>query len=421
MGGGDPGEGGGNVRMRENHIRILCSVIKTDLVYEDQNGELTAFFDAVDSPLLCSSQLRLSLKEGMRGRTAPFLMQGEEGSYFAALAAEGGYLYMGPMCHGKLTGPARKRMYRSYGVSGDDLRVLPAFTLPEIRNMILLTNTVLSNASLEEEELLQLNRMIKENEQSRRNEQMAFVLREEEEDDSEAFRHSYHEEQLLMQAIREGRTAEAIRLAESMDRDTGRLSGEEFRHRLNLAVVGIALCARAAIEGGVSPMSAYRISGYYIRKCDACRDPAHMLHYRNRAIEELSGRVAELLDRSRSSDYVERCKDYIRKHYREKLYLEEIARHLGISPGYLSKLFKKETGMCLENYITEERVGRAANMLIYSEIPLSEIALYVHFPNQSYFGKIFKQYKGMTPRAYRERYKNAEFRESPEKKSGRQS
>lgn len=398
--------------MRANNIRILCSVIKVDLVHEDEDGTLTQFFDAADSPLMCSEELRSHLKEKILAQNGPYLYQGEEHCYFAALHADNGLLYMGPMCHEKLTGPARRRMCRYYGVTGDDLRVLPVFTLPEIRNMILLSNTVLRNASLEQEELLQLNRIISENDEERKQDQERYVMKEEEENEDDAFRHSYYEEQMILQAVREGNAQEAVRIAENMDRDAGRLGSDDMRHRLNLAIVGITLCSRAAIEGGISPMEAYRVSGFYIRKCDACRDAAHMLHYRNRAIEELAGRVAEHLDRTRSSDHVERCRDYVRKHYREKLYLDEIAESLGLSPGYLSKLFKKETGMCLQDYINEERVARAANLLVYSELPLAEIAAYVHFPNQSYFGKIFKQYKGMTPKAWRDRYKTAEFRET---------
>jgi Response regulator containing CheY-like receiver domain and AraC-type DNA-binding domain len=285
---------------------------------------------------------------------------------------------------------------------------LPVFTLPEMRNMILLTNTVLENASLENEELLQLNRIITQNEQANRKEQVRFVLNEEEENDDSAYRHSYYEEQLLMQAIREGRAADAVRLAESMDRDSGRLAGDDVSHHRNLAIIGITLCSRAAIDGGVSPESAYRLSGYYIQKCDEAQDPAHMLHYRNRAIEELAGRVAEKLSRPHTSNHVERCKDYVRKHYREKIYLEDIADSLGISPGYLSKLFRKETGVCLQDYINEERVYRAANLLVYSDLSLPEIAEYVHFPNQSYFGKIFKKLKGMTPKEYRDQNKAKE-------------
>jgi YesN/AraC family two-component response regulator len=50
------------------------------------------------------------------------------------------------------------------------------------------------------------------------------------------------------------------------------------------------------------------------------------------------------------------------------------------------------------------RVYHAANLLMYSEYSLMEIAEYVHFPSQSYFGKIFKQYKGVTPRIFRDQY-----------------
>lgn len=398
--------------MRENHVRILCSVLKVDMVYEAADGSLTAFFDTIDdSPLMRSAELRQLIRNGTASQTAPFLHRSSYDCYFAGIRAENGFLYMGPMCHQRLSAARRRQMNHSYGIDNEGLRVLPVFTLPEMRNMILLTNTVLENASLENEELLQLNRLINHSEQASRREQLRFVLNEEQENDDSAYRHSYHEEQLLMQAIREGRAADAVRLAESMDRDSGRLSREDVRHRRNLAIIGISLCARAAIDGGVSPESAYRLSGYYIQKCDEAQDPAHMLHHRNRAIEELAGRVAEKLDRPRISSHVERCKDYVRKHYREKIYLEDIADSLDLSPSYLSKLFKKETGECLQDFINEERVFRAANLLIYSDLSLSEIAEYVRFPNQSYFGKIFKKCKGMTPKEYRDKNRSLEYAE----------
>lgn len=57
------------------------------------------------------------------------------------------------------------------------------------------------------------------------------------------------------------------------------------------------------------------------------------------------------------------------------------------------------------------RIERAANLLIYSEESIPRIAEYVNFPSQSYFGKIFKAKKNMTPRQYRESYKPTEFLE----------
>ena len=396
--------------MRENHIRILCSVLKVEMVYEASDGALTPFFDVtVESPLMQSSQLRHLLREGTASQSAPFIHRSGYDCWFAGFHAEDGFLYMGPMCHQRLTPSRRRQMYRAYGVDSDSMPELKVFTLPEMRNMILLTNSMLENVSLENEELLQLNRIVNEDARRVRQEQTQFILREEEQNDEGSHRHGYGEEQLLMQAIREGRAADAIRLAEDMDADSGRLSEDYLRHRRNLALIGIALCARAAIAGGVSPESAYRISGYYINKCDATQDPVYMLHYRNRAIEELAGRVQEIRSKSVGSTHVARARDYIRKHYRETIRLEGMAEALGISPSYLSRLFRRETGVCLQDAIAETRVHRAAELLLYSQLSLSEIAIYVHFPNQSYFTKIFKKVMGTTPMTYRSQNSSSEI------------
>ena len=378
--------------MRNNHIRILCSVIKVDLVYEAADGTVIAFFDnGAESPLMQSPNLRRLMREGTEAQGGIFMRHNPDDCYFAGLHAGDGFLYMGPMAHQRLTAAKRRRMYRAYGIESEDLPVLPVFTLPEIRNMALLANTILENANLEEEELLQLNAIVNVGEEQLHRDQTAFGLKEEEADD-------------VLQAVKEGRGEDAVRISEKMDRDSGRLSHSDLNHRRNMAIVGITLCSRAAIEGGISPAAAYRISGYYINKCDEAVDPAYLLHYRNRAIEDLAGRVREKLNKPRGSVYVRRCRDYIQKHYREKIYLEDIAEALELSPSYLSRLFKKETGICVQDAINEERIYRTSNLLLYSDFSLAEIANYVGFPNQSYMGKIFKKYKNMTPMAYRSTY-----------------
>ena len=395
--------------MAENHIRILCSVIKVDLVYEAPDGSLVAFFDSIeDSPLMQSPALRDTLRAGLSAQKGSYLHKEKNGVFFAALPAGDGVLFMGPMCSEKRTAFMRRQLYNSFGIDASGARTLPSFSLSEIRNMILLTNSALKNGNLENEELMHLNQNISYMEKNVYTEQTRYILKEEAENDDAAFRHSYHEERLLMQAIREGRTEDAIRLAENMDRDSGRLSSADISHWRNLAIIGISLCTRAAIEGGIPPEEGYRLSGYYIQKCDRAQDPAHLLHYRNRAIEDLSTRVKQKLEKPRTSSHVERTKDYVRKHYREKIYLDDIAESIGISPTHLSKLFKKETGQCLQDYINEERVYRASNLLMYSDFSLAEIAEYVHFPSQSYFGKIFKQIKGVSPRVFRDQYRAKE-------------
>ena len=193
-----------------------------------------------------------------------------------------------------------------------------------------------------------------------------------------------------------------------MDRDAGRLAEKELSHWKNLGVIAITLCSRAAIDGGVPPEEAYRLSGYYIRINDKLYQPEQIRKNRNEAILELCDAVQRHQRRPQGIGYIHRAQLYVQNHYREKIYLEDIAEHIGISPSYLSRLFRQETGITLQDYINEERVYRASNLLLYSDLSLPEISHYVHFPNQSYFGKIFKKYKGMTPKAYRDQYKTYE-------------
>ena len=178
-----------------------------------------------------------------------------------------------------------------------------------------------------------------------------------------------------------------------------------------MAIIGITLVSRATILGGIPVETAYRLSGYYIGKCLSATERGEMMRYRNRAIEDLVDRVAKLRSRPQGSGYTAKCRDYIQKHFREKIYIKEIAAPLGISEGYLAKVFKRETGCSIQEYVNQVRVERAANLLVYSDKSLPAIAEYVHFPTQSYFGKIFKQMKGVTPNEYRKQNAVHEYRD----------
>ena len=237
-------------------------------------------------------------------------------------------------------------------------------------------------------------------------EQVKYDLETEDED---YYRHTYQEEHRILDMVRLGNVEEAVRLSNEMDFHVTRLAANELTHWRNMLIVGITLCTRAAIEGGVKPYVAYKISDYYIIKGSAWREPARILEWRNQAIGELAGKVREVRKKGHTSVHIEQCKDYIEQHYREKIYLDYIAENLGISSCYLSRLFKKETGMCLQDYIIEVRLRRAAHLLVYSEEPIPKIAAYVNFPSQSYFGKMFKEKTGRTPRQYREENKTPEF------------
>ncbi|MFR8019983.1 MAG: helix-turn-helix domain-containing protein [Mediterraneibacter gnavus] len=82
---------------------------------------------------------------------------------------------------------------------------------------------------------------------------------------------------------------------------------------------------------------------------------------------------------------------------------------MGVSESHLSRIFKKETGESIQKYSMHMRIERAENLLKYSEASLTEISEYLCFSSQSHFGKVFKVYKNMTPKQYRDYYKSPEF------------
>ncbi len=105
------------------------------------------------------------------------------------------------------------------------------------------------------------------------------------------------------------------------------------------------------------------------------------------------------------SDYqstIEKVKSYIRDNLDRELSRNEIAEKVFLNPEYLSRLFRKETGLSLIEYITNERIDAAIGYLVRTTMPVSIIASKVGHSNFSHFSKIFKKITGQTPNEYRQ-------------------
>ena len=101
------------------------------------------------------------------------------------------------------------------------------------------------------------------------------------------------------------------------------------------------------------------------------------------------------------SSKIEAALHYITIHLHEKITLENAADAVGLSPCHLSRIFKKEVGMSIVDYVQKERVEAAKHMLVNSDETLASISQYLYFSTQSYFIRIFKKYTGVTPGQYR--------------------
>ena len=101
-------------------------------------------------------------------------------------------------------------------------------------------------------------------------------------------------------------------------------------------------------------------------------------------------------------DLLSRAISYIRSNYMHKITLEDVARHVMLSPSYLSKLFKEELGTNFNRFLTSVRIERSRVLLLSDELTIAEIAECSGFFDQSYFNKVFKRETGLTPKKYRE-------------------
>lgn len=92
---------------------------------------------------------------------------------------------------------------------------------------------------------------------------------------------------------------------------------------------------------------------------------------------------------------------FISEHYCEKIYVEELAEMINVSPDYFTKMFKDSIGKTPIEYINGLRINRAMELLFKTKSSMSEIADEIGFCNPNYFHKIFKQYINQSPLAYR--------------------
>ena len=396
---------GRTVKSQRYVLSHLAGIFHTG-VFCLQEGQVISYEENSEyNPIFNNEALRLLLVRSADGQKAPVVAADNFRMFYICVKWENIYYMMGPFCTQVMSRTERHRFYRFYGIEEKWEKGLHYHTLMEILQITGMFAKIITGQEYTDQQIVDANYHAVTSIEERQ-EQVYFNLKSEDED---IYRHTYQEERRILDAVREESIEEAVRLSKEMDSNIGRLGESEIEHWRNLSIVSTTLCARAAIEGGVMPSIAYRLSGFYIYKSTECKDITQILIYRNHAIEELAKRVREQKERRHTSSYTEQCKDYVYGHYREKIYLDDIADTLGISSSYLSRLFKKETGISLQDFINDVRVEKAANLLRYSEVTLPGIAEYVNFPSQSYFGKIFKKKMQMTPKQYRELYKSAEF------------
>ncbi len=107
--------------------------------------------------------------------------------------------------------------------------------------------------------------------------------------------------------------------------------------------------------------------------------------------------IAMLNEVKNSENIVTKAKRFIHEHYAEEIGRNEIAESVYITPDYLTKLFKSEIRMSVNDYLIQYRIGRANEFLKKGNQSISDIAAIVGFNSISYFSTVFKKVMGCSP------------------------
>lgn len=92
---------------------------------------------------------------------------------------------------------------------------------------------------------------------------------------------------------------------------------------------------------------------------------------------------------------------FIKEQVEENISRDDVANYVDLNPAYLSRLFKKETGINLIDYLIETKMKRAKKLLETTSLTVSGVALQVGYSNFSHFTKMFKKQFGVNPQEYR--------------------
>ena len=104
---------------------------------------------------------------------------------------------------------------------------------------------------------------------------------------------------------------------------------------------------------------------------------------------------------NRAEEYFRQFTELLGEHYKHERSVGFYARQLCITPKYLTTLSKRISGKSVSEWIDNYVILEAKTLLKYSNMSVQEIAYYLNFPNQSFFGSYFKRNAGMSPSQYK--------------------
>lgn len=177
-------------------------------------------------------------------------------------------------------------------------------------------------------------------------------------------------------------------------------SGSNFNLIKQRATELVILFSRAAIDGGADISQIFGHSNNLRIVIENCSSIYELSEAISTIFYRFIGYVFEF-EKIKFKDIIYKSVSFIRENYASKITLSDVADHVYLSKTYLSKVFKDELNTSFTSYINSVRIEKSKELLVSTDLPLSDIAVMTGFNDQSYFTKIFRKITGMSPGGYR--------------------
>ncbi len=212
----------------------------------------------------------------------------------------------------------------------------------------------------------------------------------------------YAFENELMEAVTRGQVHKTEMLfANYSDIQVDQRVSDQLRNLKNYSIICNTLLRKAAEKGGVHPIHLDSISSSFARKIELVTN----LKGVQELMKEMFVSYCKLVRKHSIKQYsppVQKAITTISADLTADLSLSCLADAQNLSAGYLSAVFKKETGQTVTDFVNQKRMQHAAELLQNTTLQVQTVAQHCGFLDVHYFSKVFKRYIGKTPKEFKQ-------------------
>ena len=202
------------------------------------------------------------------------------------------------------------------------------------------------------------------------------------------------EENRLMVGLENGDSSKCLTaLADIFEKYPNFYEQENLYYRLIEMMVA---AHRLAMENGVSDESE---PGQYIKQILGCKSKSEFENTCTEKIRQIAGAIGAK-KKSSIGEIVEKANRIINERFNQELTLDDISKELYVSPQYLSRMYKNETGENFIERLTAVRIENAKKLMKEGEYSIKEICYMSGYCDPNYFSRLFKKHEGISPSAY---------------------